>query len=98
MVGKLERNKDLVQDVVENTAHKVGNIASIITGAVVDVTREIGDLVTDGFEMREAAKAAKLAEGRELKQSYDDAHPALDPASAPAEAPADVPADDDEQA
>ncbi|GAA4752461.1 hypothetical protein MUG78_10225 [Gordonia alkaliphila] len=62
MVGKLERNKDLVQDIVENTAHRVGTIASIITTAIVDVTREIGDLVTDGFEMREAAKAARSAE------------------------------------
>lgn len=62
MVGKLERNKDLVQDIVENTAHRVGAIASIITTAIVDVTREIGDLVTDAFEMREAAKAARSAE------------------------------------
>ncbi|MFT4087788.1 MAG: hypothetical protein QM658_11695 [Gordonia sp. (in: high G+C Gram-positive bacteria)] len=60
MVGRMERNKDLVQDIVENTAHRVGSIASIITGAVVDVTREIGDLVTDGFEMREASKQAAL--------------------------------------
>ncbi|MBM7368999.1 hypothetical protein [Gordonia hydrophobica] len=59
MVGRAERNKDLIQDVVENTAHRVGNIASIITAAVADVAREIGDLVTDGFEMREAAKAAR---------------------------------------
>ena len=62
MVGKLERNKDLIQDIAENTAHRVGAIASIITTAIVDVTREIGDLVTDGFEMREAAKAAGRAE------------------------------------
>lgn len=67
MVGKLERNKDLVQDVVENTAHRVGSIASIITTAIVDVTREIGDLVTDGFEMREAAKIAKEAETEQLE-------------------------------
>ncbi|MFC0315020.1 hypothetical protein ACFQNE_03570 [Gordonia phosphorivorans] len=62
MVGKLERNKDLIQDIAENTAHRVGAIASIITTAIVDVTREIGDLVTDGFEMREAAKAAGRAD------------------------------------
>lgn len=59
MVGRAERNKDLIQEVVENTAHRVGNIASIITAAVADVAREIGDLVTDGFEMREASKAAR---------------------------------------
>lgn len=58
MVGKLERNKDLIQDVVENTAKGVGAITSIITTAIVGVTREIGDIVTDAFEMREAAKLA----------------------------------------
>ncbi|WP_026919346.1 hypothetical protein [Gordonia shandongensis] len=61
MVGRAERNKDLIQDVVENAAHRVGNISSIITGAVADVAREIGDLVTDGFEMRDAARAARKA-------------------------------------
>lgn len=58
MVGRAERNKDLIQEVVENTAHRIGNIASIITSAVADVAREIGELVTDGFEMREASRAA----------------------------------------
>lgn len=65
MVGKLERNKDLLQDAVQNTAHRVGNIAGIITGAVVEVTREIGDLISDGFEMREAARKSKRADDDE---------------------------------
>ncbi|MGB3303753.1 hypothetical protein [Gordonia sp. (in: high G+C Gram-positive bacteria)] len=60
MVGRVERNKDLVQEVVESAAHRVGNITSIITAAVADVAREIGELVTDGFEMREAARAASI--------------------------------------
>ncbi|AUH69716.1 MULTISPECIES: hypothetical protein [Gordonia] len=59
MVGRAERNKDLIQEVVESAAHRVGNITSIITTAVADVAREIGELVTDGFEMREAAKTAR---------------------------------------
>ncbi|HEY9313100.1 hypothetical protein [Williamsia sp.] len=62
MVSQFERNKDMAQELIEQTAHRVGRIASIITGAVIDVTREIGDLVTDGFEMREAAKRARLDE------------------------------------
>ncbi|GAB11338.1 hypothetical protein GOARA_067_00800 [Gordonia araii NBRC 100433] len=56
---RFERNKDIAQEVVQTTATRVGRIATIITGAVADVAREIGDLVTDGFEMREAAKRAK---------------------------------------
>ncbi|GAA4397929.1 hypothetical protein GCM10023147_33740 [Tsukamurella soli] len=58
MVGKIERNKDAAQEVVESTAVHVGRIATIIAQAVADVTREIGDIVTDGFEMREAARRA----------------------------------------
>ncbi|EGD56364.1 hypothetical protein [Gordonia neofelifaecis] len=74
MVGRAERNKDLVQEVVESAAHRVGNIASIITTAVADVAREIGELVTDGFEMREAAKTAR-----------DDSEPAGKPKTPPQE-------------
>jgi hypothetical protein len=59
MVSQFERNKDIAQELIESTAHRVGRIASIITGAVIDVTREIGDLITDGIEMREAAKRAR---------------------------------------
>ncbi|PZU03301.1 MAG: hypothetical protein DI630_04990 [Gordonia sp. (in: high G+C Gram-positive bacteria)] len=59
MVSRFERNKDTTQEMIESTAHRVGRIASIITGAVIDVTREIGDLISDGIEMREAAKKAR---------------------------------------
>lgn len=58
MVSKLERRKDIVQELTESTATHVGKIAMIITNCVRDVTKEIGDLITDGFEMREAAKQA----------------------------------------
>jgi hypothetical protein len=59
MVGKFERNKDVIQEVTESTATHVGAIASIIAGAVRDVTREIGDLITEGIEMREASRKAR---------------------------------------
>lgn len=62
MVSQFERNKDIAQELIEQTSHRVGRIASIITGAVVDVTREIGDLIADGIEMREASKRARLDE------------------------------------
>lgn len=60
MVDRLERNKDLAQDLVESAATRVGRITTIITGAVADVAREIGEFVTDGFEMRDASRKAKL--------------------------------------
>ncbi|ADG77005.1 CsbD family protein OS=Tsukamurella paurometabola (strain ATCC 8368 / DSM / CCUG 35730 / CIP 100753 / JCM 10117 / KCTC 9821 / NBRC 16120 / NCIMB 702349/ NCTC 13040) OX=521096 GN=Tpau_0362 PE=4 SV=1 [Tsukamurella paurometabola] len=63
-MGKLERRKDLAQEAVESTAIRVGRIATIITTAVADVAREIGDAVSDGLEMRNAAKRAAADEAR----------------------------------
>ncbi|MQY20246.1 hypothetical protein [Nocardia macrotermitis] len=59
MIGKFESNKDLIQELTSSGARHVGNIASIITGTVSEVTREIGDWITDAIEMREAAAAAE---------------------------------------
>ncbi|MGW0635863.1 hypothetical protein [Nocardia salmonicida] len=59
MVGKFESNKDLVQDLTASGAQRVGKIASLITGTVAEVAREIGEFVTDVIEMREAAAAAR---------------------------------------
>jgi hypothetical protein len=59
MPGPLESRKDLVQEVVESGATHVGRIATILTGAVRDVTREVGSWTTDLFEMREASKRAR---------------------------------------
>lgn len=56
-MSKFERNKDLAQEVVSSAAEHVGEIAKIITNAVVDVTRQIGEIATDAFEMREATSA-----------------------------------------
>lgn len=70
---KLERNKDIAQELVETTAHRVGRITNIITGAVADVAREVGDLVTDGFEMRDAARRAKADQRASLSGVDDEA-------------------------
>lgn len=64
-MSKFERRKDIVQEMVESAADHVGQIARIITGAVVEVTREIGDLVTDGIELRDAARLAAEDEAAE---------------------------------
>ncbi|MBF0663220.1 MULTISPECIES: hypothetical protein [unclassified Rhodococcus (in: high G+C Gram-positive bacteria)] len=64
MVGKFERNKDTIQEMTESAATRVGAIAGIITGAVRDVTREVGGWITDGIEMREAARKARSDEER----------------------------------
>ncbi|WP_280438841.1 hypothetical protein, partial [Nocardia cyriacigeorgica] len=59
MIGKFEANKDLIQELTSSGARHVGNIATIITGTVQEVTREIGEWITDAIEMNEAAAAAK---------------------------------------
>ena len=59
MVGQFERDKDTVQVVTESAATHIGNIAVIITGAIRGVARETGELLTDLFEMREAADRAR---------------------------------------
>lgn len=51
-------DKDTVQAITESAATHVGNIATIITGAVRDVTRETGDWFSDLLEMREASERA----------------------------------------
>jgi hypothetical protein len=58
MVGKLEIGKDTLQVLTESAAAHVGRIATIVTGAVRDVTHELGDWASDAFEMRDAAGKA----------------------------------------
>lgn len=62
MVGKFERRKDVLQELTESGANTIGHIATIVTGAVRDVTREIGGFVTDAIEMREATVKARTDE------------------------------------
>ena len=59
MLGDTETRKDTVQVAVESAFKHVGEIASIITAAGRDVTREIGDWATEVFEMRDAARRAR---------------------------------------
>lgn len=59
MVSRLETGKDTVQEIAESAATHVGRIATIVSGAVRDVTREFGDLATDLFDARDAARRAR---------------------------------------
>lgn len=72
VVSKFERNKDLAQEIVSSTAEHIGEIAKIITVAVADVTRQIGEIATDAFEMREAAKTAEQDQSRAGAYIEDD--------------------------
>lgn len=53
-----EIGKDAVQSTVEAAATAVGQVATIVTGAVREVATAIGDFATEVFEIREASKKA----------------------------------------
>ena len=57
-LSKAEIRKDAAQQVVEAAAGTVGQVATIITGAVKDVAGALGGFATDMFELRDAARRA----------------------------------------
>jgi hypothetical protein len=54
-----EIRKDALQDTVEATATAVGTVATIVTTAVRDVTRVVGGLATEVFEIRDSVRRAR---------------------------------------
>ncbi len=58
MVSRFEVSKDAAQELTESAATHVGRIAAIVSGAVRDVAREMGEWATDAFETRDAARRA----------------------------------------
>lgn len=85
VIGKFESRKDLIQELTASGARHIGNIATIITGTVAEVTREIGEWITDAIEMNEAAAAARRdAAAHEVAVPEDDSAP-----DAGAESPVD---------
>ena len=60
-LSKAETRKDTIQVVVEAGASHAGRIAGIVSGAVRDVAREVGDFATEVFEVRDAARRAQAA-------------------------------------
>jgi hypothetical protein len=59
MVNRFEIRKDTAQVIVESAATHIGRIATIVTGAVREVTHEMGEWASDVFEIREAASVAE---------------------------------------
>ena len=58
-LSKAEIRKDAVQNAVEAAAGTVGQVATIITHAVRDIARVAGDLGSELFEIRDAARKAR---------------------------------------
>lgn len=57
-LSKGEIRKDAVQDTLDVTAKTVGQVATILTNAVRDVAATVGNLATEVFEIRDAARRA----------------------------------------
>lgn len=57
-LSKAEIRKDAVQNTVEAAAGAVGQVATIVTGAVRDVAGTLGGFATELFEIRDAARRA----------------------------------------
>jgi hypothetical protein len=53
-----EIRKDAVQDTVEAAASTVGQVATILTGAVRDIAGAVGGFATELFEIRDSARRA----------------------------------------
>jgi len=59
MISRNEIRKDVLQESAEAVATTTGVVAGIVATAVRDVTRAVGTLATDIFEIREAARRAE---------------------------------------
>lgn len=75
MVSEFETRKDTMQELTESAADHVGRIARIITTAVRDVAREVGDWATDVIEMNEASRRAREDERRAADPVVVDERP-----------------------
>lgn len=57
-LSRAEIRKDALQETVETAATAVGSVTTILTGAVRDVAKVVGEFATDVFEIRDASRRA----------------------------------------
>lgn len=93
MVGPVERNVNVAQEVLESVGTRVGRIIRIITRTVGEVAREVSGVVADGFEIAEASKRARA--DHERWNAEEDAEDPEDTESADNEAGELVDLDDE---
>ena len=62
-LSKAEISKDALQSGAQAAAATVGEVATIITGAVKDVAGALGGLATELFEIRDASQRAIAKHG-----------------------------------
>lgn len=62
-LSKGEVRKDAIQQGADATLHTLGNLVSIAVDAARRVTNEVGQLSSEIFEIREAARRAREDNG-----------------------------------
>jgi hypothetical protein len=60
-LSKNEIRKDAIQNTVEATVTTVSQVGGIVAGAVKEVVGAVGNLATEVFEIRDAARKASVA-------------------------------------
>ena len=70
-MSRFEITKDTLQVVTESAASHVGRIATILSGAVREVTHEVGEWASDVIEMRDAAARAREVDLAESMRGAD---------------------------
>lgn len=58
-LSRSEISKDAVQSFVEAGAGAVGQVTTILTGAVRDVAHAVGSFATEVYEIRDSARKAR---------------------------------------
>lgn len=61
-LSKVEIGKDAVESTLDAAADTVAKVTSIVTHAVRDVARALGEFGTEVFEIRDAARKASDTE------------------------------------
>jgi hypothetical protein len=72
--SRAEIRKDAAQEAVQAASAAVGEVTTIVTGAVRDVAGALGRFATEVFEIRDAARRAAI-DSTPPDQLEDEAHP-----------------------
>ena len=65
-----EIRKDAVQGAVQATASAVGQVGSIVSGAVRDLAGALGGLATELYEIRDSARRAAVDHARDVPPGF----------------------------
>jgi hypothetical protein len=72
-LSRAEIRKDAVQSAVSAGAETVAEVTTVVVHAVRDVVNAVGDFATEVFEIRDAARRARLAGDSPRPELEDEA-------------------------